>query len=574
MAFTSQYIGSRYVPLFADPTEWNNTRTYEPLTIVLHEGNSYTSRQFVPMGVELTNTDYWLETGNYNAQLEQYRRTALQRNFETVEAMTNANYLALGNIANTLGYHTSDDGGAASYIITQDGTADGYNVIALDNGLYANLVYTGNWTFEMFGAYGDGTHDDTSAITTALEYIEALTSDITIQEIQGYGTYFHNGFTVHPNRISIIHATFLNNSNPIVINASNEQAGLYRDIAGLSQCTINNVSSNSSHTGIEFGSNAGKAMLDRCVINNFNIGVYFSNGGYASEISGCQIRGCVTCIEYDKGSDAGELNKIKNSTIFNSTNGVVINKACTLSVINSSFDYLAKAFSISQNNTAITCINNHFETNKDDIYFYATVPNIFWNMHGCTFYDAATLTNALFNNGTIVFNSCIFNRVTRPYITSGNIPYIANHNYLPSQHTLDNTSATPYEARNYANIVTLTASNNASVYISNNHNRVFVHVTNSSTEGTVRIQFVYKQKTLIRESIENISKIEANTFTYNTGACILPSDAFIIATSLQSSTEAIPNIYSQMEYSYLEIAISNMAANQIATFELVPQIYM
>jgi hypothetical protein len=574
MAYTTQYIGSRYVPIFADPTEWDSTRTYEPLTIVLNEGNSYTSRQFVPVNVTLTNTDYWLETGNYNAQLEQYRRTALQRNFETVEAMTNANYLALGNIANTLGYHTSDDGGAASYIITQDGTADGYSVIALDNGLYANLVYTGNWTFEMFGAYGDGTHDDTSAITTALEYIEALTSDITIQEIQGYGTYFHNGFTVHPNRISIIHATFLNNSNPIVINASNEQAGLYRDIAGLSQCTINNISSNSSHTGIEFGSNAGKAMLDRCVINNFNIGVYFSNGGYASEISGCQIRGCVTCIEYDNGSDAGELNKIKNSTIFNSTNGVVINKACTLSVINSSFDYLAKAFSISQNNTAITCINNHFETNKDDIYFYATVPNIFWNMHGCTFYDAATLTNTLFNNGTIVFNSCIFNRVTRPYITSGNIPYIANHNYLPSQHILDNTSATPYEARNYANIVTLTASNNASVYISNNHNRVFVHVTNSSTEGTVRIQFVYKQKTLIRESIENISKIEANTFTYNTGACILPSDAFIIATSLQSSTEAIPNIYSQIEYSYLEIAISNMAANQIVTFELVPQIYM
>ena len=99
-------------------------------------------------------------------------------------------------------------------------------------------------------------------------------------------------------------------------------------------------------------------------------------------------------------------------------------------------------------------------------------------------------------------------------------------------------------------------------------------MTNSSTEGTVRIQFVYKQKTLIRESIENISKIEANTFTYNTGACILPSDAFIIATSLQSSTEAIPNIYSQMEYSYLEITISNMAANQIVTFELVPQIYM
>lgn len=74
MAYTTQYIGSRYVPTFANPEEWDSTRTYEPLTIVLNEGNSYTSRQFVPVGVQLTNTDYWLETGNYNAQVEQYRQ--------------------------------------------------------------------------------------------------------------------------------------------------------------------------------------------------------------------------------------------------------------------------------------------------------------------------------------------------------------------------------------------------------------------------------------------------------------------------------------------------------------------
>ena len=74
MAYTTQYIGSRYVPMFADPAEWNNKRTYEPLTIVLNEGNSYTSRQFVPVGIDISNDDYWAETGNYNAQVEAYRR--------------------------------------------------------------------------------------------------------------------------------------------------------------------------------------------------------------------------------------------------------------------------------------------------------------------------------------------------------------------------------------------------------------------------------------------------------------------------------------------------------------------
>lgn len=73
MAVT-QYIGARYVPLFADPLEWDNTRTYEPLTIVQHQGNSYTSRQAVPKGIDITNNTYWALTGNYNAQIEEYRK--------------------------------------------------------------------------------------------------------------------------------------------------------------------------------------------------------------------------------------------------------------------------------------------------------------------------------------------------------------------------------------------------------------------------------------------------------------------------------------------------------------------
>lgn len=73
MAVT-QYVGARYVPLFADPLEWANTNTYEPLTIVQHEGNSYTSRQYVPAGIDISNEDYWALTGNYNAQIEQYRQ--------------------------------------------------------------------------------------------------------------------------------------------------------------------------------------------------------------------------------------------------------------------------------------------------------------------------------------------------------------------------------------------------------------------------------------------------------------------------------------------------------------------
>ena len=73
-----QYIGQRYVPIFGrkneNSIEWNNSAPYEPLTIVIHEGNSYTSRQFVPAGVDITNNTYWALTGNFNAQVELYRQ--------------------------------------------------------------------------------------------------------------------------------------------------------------------------------------------------------------------------------------------------------------------------------------------------------------------------------------------------------------------------------------------------------------------------------------------------------------------------------------------------------------------
>ena len=70
---TKQYIGARYVPVLADPLPHDSSRSYEALTIVTDQGNSYTSRQSVPSGIPITDTNYWAPTGNYNAQIEAYR---------------------------------------------------------------------------------------------------------------------------------------------------------------------------------------------------------------------------------------------------------------------------------------------------------------------------------------------------------------------------------------------------------------------------------------------------------------------------------------------------------------------
>ena len=80
-----QYVGARYVPKIMG--EWNKALQYEALSVVTYMGNSFTSKVPVPANVEINNTDYWVNTGNYNAQVEEYRKVTL----ETKELANNTN---------------------------------------------------------------------------------------------------------------------------------------------------------------------------------------------------------------------------------------------------------------------------------------------------------------------------------------------------------------------------------------------------------------------------------------------------------------------------------------------------
>lgn len=74
---TRQYVGARYVPKFYEYNNgvWEENTEYEALTIVQYHNNSYTSKKPVPanIGNPQSNTEYWVCTGNYNAQVEHYR---------------------------------------------------------------------------------------------------------------------------------------------------------------------------------------------------------------------------------------------------------------------------------------------------------------------------------------------------------------------------------------------------------------------------------------------------------------------------------------------------------------------
>lgn len=60
-----KYIGARYVPLYMG--EWDNSNSYEPLSLVYYNNKTYISRQYVPINVAITNELFWAVAAQIDA---------------------------------------------------------------------------------------------------------------------------------------------------------------------------------------------------------------------------------------------------------------------------------------------------------------------------------------------------------------------------------------------------------------------------------------------------------------------------------------------------------------------------
>ena len=159
------YVGARYVPIFDG--EWSGTKKYEPLVVVQYQGNSYTSKTYVPAGINPTNENYWAQSGNYNAQVEEYRQEVarLSTKVDTFQKQISDNTDAITIINNWEQYKNIFAG--KTIAIFGDSLSDANRPATTWSRLFATLVQSVGGTVDNYAHSGD-TISKTWAIVNSL----------------------------------------------------------------------------------------------------------------------------------------------------------------------------------------------------------------------------------------------------------------------------------------------------------------------------------------------------------------------------------------------------------------------
>lgn len=178
-----KYIGARYTPKFMGA--WDAQTVYAALSVVYANEQSYVSRKTVPAGTELTNTEYWIKSADWNAQVAEYNRNVENYNknvveynknveayqqavstfyadtlhsYDTKAAMVADQDLKLGDTLLTCGETAIGDGGGSFYQVVAETSA---KAVALENGLYALPFEFQPYDFSEFQTEVDNYKKDT-----------------------------------------------------------------------------------------------------------------------------------------------------------------------------------------------------------------------------------------------------------------------------------------------------------------------------------------------------------------------------------------------------------------------------
>lgn len=181
-----KFIGARYAPEFAGA--WSNAKQYAALSVVYADNRSYVSRKTVPAGTPITNTEFWIQSSDWNAQVaeynlkvegynanvEQYNRNVQDysaevrgfyadtlHSFDTKADMQADRTLALGETLLTCGDKRIGDGGGSFYQVVSETSV---TAVALDNGLFAEPFEFQPYDYSQFQQEVEGYKDSTTRV--------------------------------------------------------------------------------------------------------------------------------------------------------------------------------------------------------------------------------------------------------------------------------------------------------------------------------------------------------------------------------------------------------------------------
>lgn len=181
-----KFIGARYAPEFAGA--WSNTKQYAALSVVYTGNRSYVSRKTVPAGTPITNTEFWIQSSDWNAQVAEYNLKVEGYNanvekynknvqdysaavsgfyadtlhsFDTKADMQADRTLALGETLLTCGDKKIGDGGGSFYQVVSETSV---TAVALDNGLFAEPFEFQPYDYSQFQQEVEGYKDSTTRV--------------------------------------------------------------------------------------------------------------------------------------------------------------------------------------------------------------------------------------------------------------------------------------------------------------------------------------------------------------------------------------------------------------------------
>ena len=271
---------------YADPINWDITRQYETNTIVVdpYDGTAYISVRPIPVGVSITNTEYWTPIFNYGNAIENIKSNIASNELHSTTATRaytkdslvwfnddlyiTLNDISIGTafiindnirlctaedfikllIANLKDYVDQQNNDLKDYVDQRDNDLKDY-VDQQDNDLKDYVDQQDNdikdmfyfVTPQMYGAVGDGVTDDTAAFVTLSNVIDKdiiiptgtylITDNVTLSNVkEDYGTYIdYVPMYPHNTILKISNMSLANKNVPLPSNYEYEECVIYHD---------------------------------------------------------------------------------------------------------------------------------------------------------------------------------------------------------------------------------------------------------------------------------------------------------------------------------------------------------